>query len=119
MTKFVRLLFALAAVAITFAAGCGSARRDEPITHPLVPQNQTIALGQRVFAANCDQCHPGGSGGEGPALNNRFLPGAFISLQVRSGLGAMPPFDQTQISDKELDAVIAYLQSLHDLGGAK
>ena len=112
-----RALFALLAVAILWAAGCGSARRDEPITRPLSVTDPTLALGQRAFAANCDQCHPGGAGGYGPPLNNKLLLGPYIQLRVRNGLGAMPAFDDDQVSDKELDATVFYLQSLHSLGG--
>jgi mono/diheme cytochrome c family protein len=105
-----------ASVALTvWAAGCGSARRDEPITAPLKVTDAKLALGQRMFAANCDECHVGGAGGYGPALNNKPLPGWYIKTRVRDGLGAMPSFDKSLISDEELDAIAFYLQSLRAL----
>jgi mono/diheme cytochrome c family protein len=93
--------------------GCGDARRDPPKTQqPFVPQNEQVALGQKVFMTHCYQCHPGGSGGLGPAINDKPLPENLIKLQVRQGLGAMPAFDQRRIPDEELDAIPAYLKAL-------
>lgn len=44
------------------------------------------------------------------------VPAFGIRFQVRHGLGAMRAFSQDQISDSELDAVIAYLQALRSHG---
>jgi mono/diheme cytochrome c family protein len=97
--------------------GCGDARREPPKTQtPFVAQTEQIALGQQVFAVHCYQCHPGGSGGLGPAINDKPLPEGLIKLQVRKGLGAMPAFDEGKISDSELDALVAYLKALRAEG---
>jgi mono/diheme cytochrome c family protein len=69
-------------------------------------------MGERVFMAQCQQCHPGGAAGLGPAINNKPLPAFLIRYQVRRGLGAMPEFDEAVISDADLDALVAYLQEL-------
>jgi mono/diheme cytochrome c family protein len=108
-------IFGIIAAAILFAAGCGASRRDEPFTQPLPITDARLALGQRAFAANCDQCHPGGAGGEGPSLNDKLLLAPFIKLQVRNGFGAMPAFNQSDIGDNDLDAVVYYIQSLRNL----
>ncbi|HEX7021728.1 MAG TPA: cytochrome c [Trueperaceae bacterium] len=93
-------------------SACAPAYRGVPLYGPLDTSDPQVALGQRVFDAHCDQCHPGGAGGLGPSLNSRPLPGFVIEFQVRHGLGAMPSFSEEQISDEELDAVVAYLDQL-------
>jgi mono/diheme cytochrome c family protein len=109
-------IFVSLAAAILLA-GCASARRDEPVTPPLDVKDPRLALGQRVFAANCDQCHVGGAGGYGPSLNDKLLPTFYIELRVRDGLGAMPPFGRDRITDEQLDAVAAYIQAIQGLHG--
>lgn len=99
-------------LALVIALGCRSARRGEPITGRLRLADPEVAKGQIVFYQHCHQCHPGGEGGLGPALNNKPAPAAFIKAQVRLGLGAMPEFDTQRISSKELDQLIAYLAAL-------
>jgi mono/diheme cytochrome c family protein len=79
---------------------------------PPVPE---VQLGERVFDANCSQCHPGGTGGLGPAINNKPLPGWLIEFQIRHGLGAMPAFSSEEVSDEEMDAVVKYLKWLRGL----
>lgn len=107
-----RLLVPLLALAV---AGCGSARRGLPFVGEQTPPTAKIALGERVFAANCTMCHPGGTSGIGPALNNKPLPGWAIKLQVRNGLGAMPAFSDEEISSDELDAIVHYVVWLRRL----
>jgi mono/diheme cytochrome c family protein len=96
-------------------SGCGSPHRAEPFTgmEPLLdtPQKERGAL---VFARNCNQCHPGGEGGLGPALNSKPLPGPAIKLVVRTGPAQMPSFPESEISDEELDAVADYVMALRD-----
>lgn len=102
---------AATAAAIALASACGSARRGQPFEPPLVLDEQQ-ARGQRVFMLQCNQCHPEGEGGLGPALNNKPLPGPAIRLQVRQGIGEMPAFGEDVISDADLDALSAYLLEL-------
>ncbi len=94
--------------------GCGTARRGAAVTEP---QQQTVQvrLGERVFDATCNGCHPGGTAGIGVALNNKPLPGWLIRFQVRNGVGAMPAFSEEAVSAAELDALVAYLQWLRRL----
>jgi mono/diheme cytochrome c family protein len=110
------LLFAILIAAVASTPGCGTARRDEPIAGPLGIQDPQIALGQRVYMTSCHQCHPGGTAGLGPAINNKPLPGFMIKMQTRAGLGAMPGFSSSELSDEELDAVVAYLKALRKHG---
>lgn len=99
-------------LALPFASACATARRGETLTGEHHPPTREIALGERVFDANCSQCHPGGTQGVGPSLNDKPLPGWVIRFQVRHGLGAMPAFSATEIPDAELKAVVRYLKWL-------
>lgn len=100
---------------LILAAACGTARRGLPLTSDRALDDPTLQLGRRTFDAHCHQCHPGGTGGLGVALNNKPLPGFVIRLQVRQGFGAMPAFSEEEISDEALDALVAYLKWLRDL----
>ena len=105
----------LALVAALVLSGCGSARRDEPFTGPQLPPDEQILLGARVFASSCNGCHPGGTQGIGPAINNKPLPTWLMRFQVRHGLGAMPAFREEDISGEQLDALLRYLVWLRRL----
>ena len=106
-----RRSFAVAALLLVLAA-CGPAYRGEPLRGPLVTADPQVLTGERVFHAHCHQCHPGGAGGLGFALNDKPLPGGLIAFQVRNGLGAMPAFSPEEIPDAELDALVTYLLAL-------
>ena len=99
------------AIAATVTSGCRSARRGEPLASlpTLTPEQQR---GQILFSQQCYQCHPNGSTGVGPALNNKPLPAALVKTQVRKGLGAMPAYSEKQISDADLDALASYVGAL-------
>lgn len=105
-----------ASIVAVLPAACGSARRSEPLIGDRQVPNGTIALGQQLFDRNCSQCHPGGAGGLGPALNNKPLPQWAIKFQVRQGLGAMPAFSDRELSDAQLEAVAQYLVWLRRQG---
>lgn len=107
----------LAAVAITASAGCGSARRSEPVTG-VAPEAKldrpAEVRGRLVFMEWCNQCHPHGQGGLGPPLNNVPLPELAVKAKVRNHLGTMPVFGSDEISDPELDDLFAYLAELRE-----
>ena len=107
-----RFLVAVLALALSVVSiACGSARRREPLR--IVPAlDQRAARGQVVFMANCHQCHPGGEAGLGPALNDKPFPEFLKKFQVRQGLGTMPSFSESKISDEDLDALMEYLSVL-------
>lgn len=91
---------------------CGQPRRDTPYTEPVALNDPDVARGQQLFMFNCNQCHPGGSAGLAPGLNDKPLPGVAIKTQIRSGVGAMPAFDERRLSDRDVDAIVTYLKSL-------
>lgn len=93
---------------------CAPAYRGEPIVGPLNTSDLQVALGQHVFDAHCHECHPGGAAGLGPGINDKPLPGPLIEFQVRNGLGVMPAFSEEQITEEELDALVAYLLTLRE-----
>ena len=115
-TVVLRRLPFLLLLALAILAGCAPAYRGEPIVGPLDTLEPQLALGQLVFDRECSQCHPGGAAGLGPGINDKPLPGPLIAFQVRHGLGAMPAFSEEQISEEELDAVVAYLLRLREHG---
>ena len=85
--------------------------------------------GRQVFAHQCAPCHGTGPGADGApmlpgtatlaarydgarpaALELRSdLPAPVLRLFVRRGVGAMPPFRKSEITDAQIDAVAAYL----------
>lgn len=115
MTRSARLLCA-ALLSLPMLASCGSARRSVPVTGPMVITDPQVALGERVFMAECSRCHPRGEAGLAPGINNKPLPGFLIKFQVRNGIGAMPAFSEEEISDAEVDAIVAYLKHMRRRG---
>ncbi len=105
-------LLLVTAVLFWAVTACGSARRGEIVDRPVEVSSPQEQLGQEVFYKHCHRCHPGGEGGLGPALNNKPLPRKLIAYQTRRGIGAMPGFDESQISDAELDALVNYVITL-------
>jgi mono/diheme cytochrome c family protein len=110
-------VLSLLALALT---SCAPAYRGEPVSGSLDVSDPQVALGQQVFNKNCQQCHPKAAAGLAPGISGKPLPGSLIKFQVRRGLGSMPAFSEEQISEKELDAVVAYIQKLreHEAGSA-
>ncbi|HEY0709291.1 MAG TPA: cytochrome c [Polyangia bacterium] len=92
-------------------AGCGTARRSEPLVGP-APLDAEQVRGERVFMEFCHQCHPGGDAGLALAINNKPLPGAAIKLQVRKGVGQMPAFAEDVIPDEALDPLVSYMAAI-------
>jgi mono/diheme cytochrome c family protein len=103
---------AIAIAAAMAAAACGPGRRSAPIMGELAMQNEQQRHGQQVFMEQCNQCHPGGDAGLGPAINNKPIPEAIMRLQVRGGIGAMPAIPAHALSERELDDLVEYLEIL-------
>ena len=106
-----RTIAPLIAVGVTL--GCGQARRSEPVMGPLLLASDG-EKGRTAYMKYCHQCHPGGEAGLGPSLNDKALPTFLKKFQVRQGIGSMPSFSEEEISDQELDDIMAYLKALRD-----
>ena len=104
------LMIGAQAIALS-ASACGASRQSEPVQGKPTPLDDKELAGQRVFMRECNGCHPQGDGGLGPALNDKPVPVAAIKLQVREGLGAMPAFDDREITPEELDALVAFMSA--------
>jgi mono/diheme cytochrome c family protein len=99
-------------------AACGSARRGVPVAGP-TPLSPSAQEGRVLFMKYCHQCHPGGEASTGPALNNKEIPRAVMTLQVREGvLGTMPAFSEAEISDGDLDKILDYVETLRSPGAS-
>ena len=86
-------------------------------------QDSELALGERIYVDKCEYCHGDGmqKGGtfilaaryEGalPALltERTNLAPEYIEAVLRTWTRGMAPFRPTEISDSELEALIAYL----------
>jgi mono/diheme cytochrome c family protein len=98
-------------IAAGLTVGCGQARRSEPLMGPLTLQSDA-EQGRTTFMKYCQPCHPGGEAGLGPSLNDKALPTFLKKFQVRQGIGSMPSFSKAEISDQQLDDIMAYLKAL-------
>jgi mono/diheme cytochrome c family protein len=96
-------------VVLSLLGACGTARRSEPVRGPLAVTSDLEREGQRVFMRECNYCHPMGDGGLGPGLNNKPVPKAAVQLQIRKGMGAMPSFSESELSDGDIEALFAYM----------
>src|SRR6476646_10134960 len=104
--KWISLVVTLGGAAVV---GCGSDPRvPNAISPQELRQQPRLAEGQTAFMQNCNQCHPGGSGGVGPALNDKKLPPFLVRLKVRHPLGVMPKFPEEVLPDAQLDDIVAY-----------
>ncbi len=103
MIRFATLL------ALVSVAACGTPRRSAPLLINDMPGPLEIRL---AFQHHCHHCHPHGSSGLGPALNNKPLPALAIKAQVREGLGAMPSFSSEVLSEEHLEQIVKYIQAL-------
>ena len=72
-----------------------------------------VAHGKEVFETKCDDCHPGGEEDVGPSLIADPHTPAKIRQQVREGSGKMRPFSEKRISGEDLEALLAYLQTIN------
>lgn len=128
-------VFVLVAESALVACGADTARHADTADQTMPPQ---VAEGQElVKRVGCVNCHGAkGQGGIGPAWVGKWgrevrledgsaviFDSSYVSRSVREPSAqrragaakvAMPPFGPGRLSDRELAAVIAYLESLGD-----
>lgn len=99
--------------ALIFALSSGSA----------LAQDSELEIGERIFIDKCEYCHGDGvqkggthtlgaryQGAIPAVLSERTnLTGEYIRAVVRTWTNGMAPFRPSEITDSELDALIAYL----------
>ncbi|MBI4332475.1 MAG: cytochrome c [Chloroflexi bacterium] len=90
-----------------------AATKPAPAATPPAPTAAgDIQRGRTVYASlGCAACHGAeGQGGIGPALKGKDA--ASVKSAIRSGKGTMPAFSPAQLTDADLDNIIAFLASL-------
>lgn len=70
------------------------------------PDARLAAGGEGTYSRTCAYCH---GANVGPVLLGRGLDPAAIAAMVRNGMGAMPAFRPTEISDAELADLAAWV----------
>lgn len=74
------------------------------------------AEGKRLFLAyGCYQCHGttgAGGGAAGPKLAPNPLPIEAVKAKLRTASGRMPVYTPAVVTDSEIAAIVAYLQSI-------
>lgn len=109
----------LSAMVLIIVTGCSS---------PLLAQDGMAEdgdnLGKETYDLWCGICHEPGAGfagtqiltltraeGLGVMKDNDTLTDVYIETVVRKGLGMMPVFRKTEITDEQLAALLEYLRS--------
>jgi ubiquinol-cytochrome c reductase cytochrome c subunit len=96
---------------VAYVASLG---KGEPVPTPH-PERGSVAVGLRLFTEHCAGCHQ--VVGEGGYVTGARVPpldeatATQIAEAVRVGPYLMPRFPKSQISDRELDSVVAYVES--------
>src|SRR5688572_21300220 len=106
-------LLMLSALSLIACAGPGA---DQPVLEPIQLATAEEKEGQILFMKFCHSCHPDGEAGLGPSIHAMPAPNFLQRTQVRAGMGEMPAFHDDKISDEQLDAIIAYLNTADDQG---
>ena len=96
--------------------GCSAPGAQQTTLKPVQLSTEEERHGQVLFAKYCHSCHPDGAAGLGPSITAMPAPNFLKRTQVRAGMGEMPAFHDDKISDEELDAIIAFLETTDDQG---
>ena len=91
----------------------GLVSRPSSLASVKSPQNPLVGQGQHLFLMNCAHCHgDDATGDEGPDLHGLRKTDARLSAIINNGIkGEMPRFNQ-KLSDSDVQALIAFLNSL-------
>ena len=106
-------------VCVLLLAACGAEQRIEPEAPEVIPATRDETRGKHLFQKFCYQCHPGGSQGLGPALDDKPLAEAAIRTQIRVGAGSMPSFNEEWLTDDQVAEIAEYVTTLHDASIAR
>jgi mono/diheme cytochrome c family protein len=100
------------ALLLALLVACGPVYERPAVMTALGAGDPQVARGEQVFFAKCDGCHPHGGEGLGRGVTDRPLPDFAVRFQVRNGVGEMPGFSDEEISESDLDALMAYIGEL-------
>ena len=106
--------------AVVFAAVLSSVVVASPAFAADTPLSTQQQQGQKLFRSTCFYCHSERvwgtlaierrRGGSDALLEKRTdLVPAFVKSVVRNGLGSMPGYRRTELTDTEVDAIVTYL----------
>jgi len=86
---------------------------ESSLSYANSPQSPLVAQGQHLFLMNCAHCHGDDArGDEGPDLHGLRKKDARLSALINNGIkGEMPRFSQ-KLSQSDIQALIAFLNSL-------
>lgn len=71
-----------------------------------------VERGKALYGTFCDDCHPNGGEDVGPSLIDHAHTPAQLRKQIREGSGKMKPFPEKRVSKDDLEAILAYLDSI-------
>lgn len=112
-----KVCFGWAIAAMLAATGCGGSASggsiDPQFEGPVRSTN--VEGGQVAFDRFCGSCHPGGGAGMGPNLKDMNAAPGKVRHVVRNGDGRMPPIPASELSDSDLEDVLAYMVSLRGI----
>ena len=90
-----------------------------PIPNVQITSSTDTAAGRAAYVATCAACH--GAGASGDAVGGGQVAPPLLGTAptqvgeaIRLGPGAMPAFDERQVSDAQLSQIASYLQFLRD-----
>jgi mono/diheme cytochrome c family protein len=90
-------------VAVALGATAGGSGALAQASYEIEPRSP-----QFIYDRTCGYCH---GHNVGPIILGRRLPTAVTSAMVRSGVGAMPAFKPTEITNQELAALAAWIEA--------
>ncbi|MGC1270461.1 MAG: cytochrome c [Croceibacterium sp.] len=136
--KRARIALAAAALALTATALWAQEGRRVPAA-PVVRLVKADLPGRTAFEHQCAPCHGAGHGTDGApvlpavaALQRRYngdpspllelrpeIEADYVRLFVRNGVGAMPAFRKSELTDTQVDQIAAYLRATAKASGAR
>jgi len=93
-------------------ASCAAEQQVAPAVPAVIPATRDETRGKHLFLKFCYQCHPGGSQGLGPALDDKPIAESAIRTQIRAGVGSMPAFGEDWLSDDQVAEIAEYVTTL-------
>lgn len=93
------------------AGGGGTAGGESAYAGPVASSD--VALGEQKYQSRCASCHESGA----PPVANLAWSAERMRQQIREGSGQMPGIPAHRLSDEEMEAVLAYLQTINGVEG--